>query len=93
MKEYAVGEELSPEQAKEAMKAGRILISKDGKQRAMKQRGNDFVFWDTRGSRANLLRHLADFTEWYIQERGDFPNREIATRKNTDTSYLKKSLL
>ena len=90
MKEYATGKELTQEQAKKEMEAGRILITLDGKERAMKYK-NHFATWQAKGRLANILNYLADFTGWHLMEREDWPNKEIATRDNTDTRLLNKA--
>jgi hypothetical protein len=88
-KEYAIGEELLPEQAKEKMGAGYILITLDGTERAMIYK-RQFATWQPSGRLQNILNFLADFTGWYIMEREDFPKKEIATRENTDIRQLNK---
>jgi hypothetical protein len=90
--EYAIGGELTPEQAKQEMEAGRILITKDGTERAMKYKKH-FAGWFIGGRTGGVLMHLADFTGWFVQEREEWPHREIATKDNTDTRLLNKSML
>ena len=90
MKEYATGKELTPEQAKEEMEAGRILITLDGEERAMKYKRH-FATWQTKGRLINVLNYLMDFTGWYIMEREEWPYKEVATRDNTDTRLLNKA--
>ncbi|MDR1230034.1 MAG: hypothetical protein LBK61_01395 [Spirochaetaceae bacterium] len=89
MKEYATGEELAPEQAKEEMKAGLILTTKDGAERAMAYK-HQFAGWDTEGTVRNVLCYLADFTGWYVMEREDWPHVDTATKRNTNMSRLNK---
>lgn len=92
MKEYAIGAELTPEKAREEMQAGRVLITGDGKERAMLYKRH-YVSWDDGGKLGGLLMFLADFTGWHIQEREEWPSREIATTKNTDIKRLNKSMM
>jgi hypothetical protein len=92
MKEYAIGGALPPEQAKQQIEAGRVLTTHDGTERAMSYRRR-FVVWNTGGRLMNVLMPLADFTGWYVMEREDFPRREIATKDNTDTRLLNRSMV
>jgi hypothetical protein len=91
IKEYAIGGTLPPEQAKQQMEAGRVLTTHDGTERAMFYRRR-FVTWKTGGRLGNVLMTLAKFTGWYVMEREDFPRREIATKDNTNTRRLNKSM-
>jgi len=86
--EYAIGGELTPEQAKQHMQAGQILITKDGTERAMMYKKH-FTGWTVSDRTGGVL---VDFTGWYVQEREEWPHREIATKDNTDTKFLRKSM-
>jgi len=90
MNEYATGKELSTEQAKKEIEAGRVLTTLDGKERAILYRVR-YATWQTEGKLMFVLNHLVDFTGWYIMERENWPAKEIATRENTDIRRLVKS--
>jgi hypothetical protein len=89
IKEYAVGAPLSPVSARAAMKEGKILITGDGKERAMFYK-KQFAAWSVGGKLGNVLMFLSDYSGWYVQEREDFPSKEIVTVENTDISLLNK---
>ena len=89
-KEKATGAELSAEQAKKEMEAGRVLTTLDGMERAILYKGR-YATWQTTGKLMYVLNFLTDFTGWYVMEREDFPKKtEIATTDNTDTRRLIK---
>jgi hypothetical protein len=89
IKEYAIRAPLSPASARAAMKEGKILITGDGKERAMRYK-KQFTVWLVGGKLGNVLVFLSNYSGWYVQEREDFPHREIVTVKNTDISILNK---
>ena len=89
-REYAVGKELSLEKANEELKAGKVLISKDGEERAMIFKGK-YCCWQVKGSLRNVLLILVDLSGWYIMEREDWPHKEIATKGNTNINDLRKT--
>ncbi|GHU75324.1 hypothetical protein FACS189461_1360 [Spirochaetia bacterium] len=92
MKEYAIGAELTPEEAKEEMQAGRVLITGDGTERAMLYKKH-YVSWHISGNLGGVLMFLADFTRWHVQEREEWLRREIATTKNTGIKLLNKTMV
>jgi hypothetical protein len=91
LKEFAIGKKLSPGQVKKELEAGKVLITKDGKERAVFYKGQ-YATWGIDGSTRNILMHLTDFSGWYIMKREDRLKREIATKKNTNISWREAML-
>jgi hypothetical protein len=91
MKEYAIGNELSADEAKDELKAGRILTTRDSGERAIFYRGKHYATWRTAGRLVNVLNYLVDFTGWFLMEREDERSKkETATTDNTDLRSLSK---
>ena len=89
MKEKAIGNELSTEEVKKELKAGRVLTTLDGTERAILYKGR-YATWQTTGKLIYILNFLVDFSGWYIMEREKSLEKEIATTENTDTRRLIK---
>ena len=91
LQEFAIGEELSPEQVKKELEAGKVLITKDGKERAVFYKGQ-YAAWGIDGNTRNILMFLTDFSGWYVMQREDWPyKKEIATKKNTNIKKLHRA--